>query len=254
MTTLSIIILSHNGIAHTLRCLKSLDGVMRKHDDYKVIVVDNGSATDVKSEIDKLPFDWHDRLKVLRSDVNLGVAGGRNLGMRAMGETKYFMFLDNDTVVPEGSLETLVNYMDSHPQTGLVAPCLVSPQGQIQLSYKPFPGIFQKMRNLVTKKCIVAVPSEESTLEPFYVIGASQLIRASLIDRVGYLDDNIFFGPEDADYCIRIRKEGFKVEYLKDVKIVHDWQRASRRSLLSDISRRHIKGCLYFYRKWHRWV
>ena len=57
------------------------------------------------------------------------------------------------------------------------------------------------------------------------------MIRREVIERIGLLDENIFYGPEDADYCMRIAAEGWKVVYLPQYTIVHHWRRATNKKL-----------------------
>lgn len=252
--TLSIVIISYNGLNHTLRCLDSLTPILMKHDDYDVVLVDNGSDDGLLGEIDSRHYPYADRLKVIRLDNNLGVAGGRNVGLRASQNSRYIMLLDNDTIANADAIESMLSFLDENPEVGLVAPCLKSPSGEVQISFKRFPGIGEKFLNLIGRKNTLVQPPSVQRLEPFYVIGACQMFRGSILNRIGMLDDKIFFGPEDADFCMRIRETGQKIVYLPTVSIIHDWQRDSRKSPFSATSLRHVKGLLYFYRKWRRWV
>ena len=68
----------------------------------------------------------------------------------------------------------------------------------------------------------------------------------------GPLDENIFFGPEDADFCMSVRSLWKKVVYYPALTIIHDWQRATNRSPFSQQARRHAAGLLYFYAKHRR--
>ncbi len=251
--TLSIIILTCNQGAVTVRCLDSLDRFMCDNCGCQIIIVDNGSIESVEAVINRQKYVWRDRLKVLTMPENLGVAGGRNVGLKAVGNKGgYVMLLDNDTIVPQGAIEYMVGFMDCHKDIGLLAPKLVSPDGLWQASFKKFPGIKEKLLNLMGRSPYIKNPPSH-LIDPFYVIGACQLIRASVLLKTGLLDDKIFFGPEDADFCMRVRANGYRVVYQPSVSIVHDWQRASSKSLFSKTSRRHIKGLFYFYGKWGRW-
>ena len=70
---------------------------------------------------------------------------------------------------------------------------------------------------------------------------------------IGYLDENIFYAPEDVDYCIRTWQAGLRVMYCYDADILHHWQRLSRKQLISKHNWEHIKGLLYMFSK-HRYV
>lgn len=249
---LTIIILTHNGNGLTMRCVESVAPLLEKRDDICLIIVDNGSAESIDPIIKEKNFSWAERIKVVTLDKNSGVAAGRNVGLK-LANSKYILLLDNDTIVPENAIDDLLDVMETNPEYGLIAPCLVSPQGEIQKSFKPFPGIFEKIKNVIgAKNTASPTHSSHDVLQPFYVIGACQLFRHSVLQKIGFLDEKIFFGPEDADFCMRVRNAGYIVAYIPNVRIVHDWQRVSHRSLLSKTSRKHIAGLFYFYRKWKK--
>lgn len=252
---IGIVILSHNGTDITLRCLDSLSPTMSRNDDYFIVLIDNGSVDNILGDkIEEKNYPWHDRLYFIRLDSNLGVAGGRNIGIKEciLYNAEYILLLDNDILIKGHPIEDLYKFLEKHNDFGLVAPCLTNKEGEIQLSFKKFPGITEKFLNLLGRKDTLPHKNMSEILFPFYVIGACQMFRAALVEKIGILDDRIFFGPEDADFCIRIRNAGYKVAYIPNIKIIHDWQRNSRRSLFSRTARKHIKGLFYFYRKWHR--
>jgi GT2 family glycosyltransferase len=85
-----------------------------------------------------------------------------------------------------------------------------------------------------------------------YVIGACQFIRREAMEEIGLLDEHIFYGPEDLDYCLRMRKAGWEVWYLADAQIVHYEQRITKKKFLSKLTYLHFKGILYLFRK-HGW-
>lgn len=248
MIELSVVILTYNQRDFTLRCLESIKPLMAD-DRYEVILVDNGSTDGTRSEVE----ESYKSVKYLYQNKNLGVAAGRNVGLRE-ARGKKLMLLDNDTIVPSGAIEALSAYLDGHPEVGLVAPRLESPDGRLQKSWKEFPGIFRKICNVMTrgKSSHYSETLPDSEIEPFYVIGAAQLFTRDVLDKCGELDENIFYGPEDADFCIRVRKAGKKVVYNPKVMIIHDWQRVTTGKIFSPMGRKHMKGLLYFYLKHRR--
>lgn len=236
MPSLSIVILTCNQIDFTRQCLQSLRDV-----DAEIIVVDNASVDDTPRMIaEEFP-----RIKYIRNDHNIGVAPGRNVGLsHASGQQ--LMLLDNDTLPSIEVIASLSAYLDKHPEVGLVAPALVSASGELQASFKPYPGLGVKIANIFCRKRRVELP--ESPIEPCYVIGAAQMFTRRAWELAGPLDNKIFYGPEDADFCIRLRQCGLRVVYLPHVSIIHHWQRATNRRLLSPLARKHIAGL------WHFWI
>ena len=246
---ISLVILTCNQRDTTLRCLRSLERFMAEP-DCELILVDNGS-TDGTAEAVARKFE---NIRYVRLDENRGVAAGRNAGLRlAVG--RHLMILDNDTIATPEAIYALSAYLDKHPDTGIVGPRLTNPEGLVQTSYKPFPGFGVKLRNVIagaSRTSIAANPPAEP-FEPFYIIGAAQMFPRYVYEAVGGLDENIFYGPEDADFCMAVRKLGKKIVYNPHITIIHDWQRATTSRLLSAGARRHAAALLYFYRKHRRW-
>ncbi|MDE5982325.1 MAG: glycosyltransferase family 2 protein, partial [Duncaniella sp.] len=246
MPRLSIIILTHNQKDITLYCLRTLHQFAEHDSDVEIIIVDNGSIDNTQEEITA----QFNNIRYIKRDKNIGVARGRNIGIKA-STGKYILLLDNDTTPSVKAINDLVEILDQSSDIGILAPRLISPKGETQTSYKKFPGILEKLKNLLGRKQ-TDIEYPTTPIEPFYVIGACQLFRRELIEQIGLLDENIFFGPEDADFCIRVRNAGYKIVYYPDISIIHDWQRASSRNIFSKISIMHLKALIYFYIKHNR--
>lgn len=242
---LSIIILTYNQREATIKCLESLRNI-----DAEIILIDNGSTDNTREYI----LEFFPNVKLVCNDDNRGVAAGRNIGLKiAKGE--WLMILDNDTIVTQPAIESLLTFIKQNPSVGLVAPALCDENGILQQSFKPYPGIREKLKNLFSKKSgIVDHSITEKEIEPFYVIGACQLFNSQLLDEIGFLDENIFYGPEDADFCIRVRQAGKRVVYLPHISIIHLWRRTSSRKLFSLLAYRHLMGLIYFWRKHKQWL
>lgn len=248
MKSLSIIILTYNQQQFTIDCLTSL-GDLLDDESIEVILVDNGSS-DGTVEAVKRRFP---QVTLIENPVNSGVSGGRQLGLSHAGGD-VLMFLDNDTVASPQAVRTLHKYITDHRDAGLCGCRLVGADGTVQESYKAYPGLGVKIANVLglkRKKDTFPV-DEEGNLLPTYVIGACQLFRREVMEAVGPLDTHIFYGPEDADYCLRIAAHGWKIVYIPTVTITHYFQRATTRSIFSKLGRAHIKGLIHFYRKHKR--
>ncbi len=248
---LSIVVLTCNQRNFTVRLMASLSEYMTRHPGTELILVDNGSSDGTIDAIRHMGCLWIEHITIIRNKRNLGVAAGRNIGLKtARGE--FIMLLDNDTMVTATAIENLVKHMQLSPTTGLAAPALISMNGTLQDSAKPYPGILLKARHILGFKQSESEKAAMDTCHPPYVIGACQIFRKELLDSVGLLDENIFYGPEDADFCIRIMKHGLSIDYLKHISITHDWQRATSRKPLSTLALKHFFGLIYFYAKHRR--
>ena len=241
---LSIIIITYNGLGFLTRCLDSLRDFINKP-DCEVIIIDNYSTD---GTLDFLHSNYPQLPLILNSE-NRGVAAARNQGI-AIAKGEKLLLLDNDTEATTTAINAMSDYLDSHHDVGLCSCRLVDKEGIPQDSCKPYPGLMIKVRNVLgIGNKTRYVPNEDGVIEPFYVIGACQMFWRKVVDKVGMLDEHIFYGPEDADWCLRIKKAGWRIHCLNNHTIVHDYRRSTRRSPFSPLGRLHIKALLYFYWK-----
>ncbi|OJU38486.1 MAG: hypothetical protein BGN96_03310 [Bacteroidales bacterium 45-6] len=261
---LTVVILSWNSERYILDCLNSLlnslDGIQTE-----VIVIDNGSTDSTRELISEFRDE---RIQVIYQSKNRGVSTARNIGFRkAKGE--YILLLDIDTVTNGTAIHSLLDFMEKHSDCGLCSCMLANSLGNIQNSCRKIPSIrfkflnvlealFEKMQLRRIKKCVSHFNrfqfyrnkfALEEAFEVEYLIGACQMIRRKAFEEVGFLDEHIFYGPEDADFCIRLREKKWKVFYLPYVSIIHEYQQISHKRLFSKMSFIHLKGLIYFFRK-----
>lgn len=246
---ISVVILTCNQSALTMRCLSSLALMSAPGADSEVILVDNGSTDGTSDEVAR----QFPGVRIIRLPENVGVARGRNAGLAA-AHGEHLMILDNDTIASPDTIAALSAYLDTHSGVGLVAPLLRNPEGRVQASFKSYPGLGVKLRNVMRSKEVTSfatdIPADD--FEPFYVIGAAQMFTREVYEEVGGLDPTIFFGPEDADFCMAVRKSGRRVVCLPRLSIVHDWQRATTRRLLSRAALLHARALVHFWLKHRR--
>ena len=254
---LSIIILTWNSEHLLRRCLSSIQ-TNTTFNDYEIIIIDNNSTDDTQVFLKSIASDGSYRIIV--NSQNKGVGPARNQGIKA-AQGDYLLILDVDTVVQQDAIDKLVLYLDNFPQCGLVAAKMTDIDGNLQYTCRKYPTIISKiLRRMPTKWAQKILDDEEmrhwdhaSVREVDYVIGACQLVSKAIIEKIGLLDENIFYGPEDIDYCLRIWQAGYKVVYNPEAIIIHDEQRITKKKLLSRISWEHTKGLVYFFWK-HKYL
>ena len=250
---LSVIILTWNSKEMLRLCLNSLYSSL-KVSEYEVIVVDNGSQ-DSTTEMISNNFP---EIKLIKNTSNKGVAPARNQGLQ-IAQGKYLLLLDVDTTVAVGTIDVLIDYLDKHSTIGLVGPKLFYPDGQLQYSCRKFPTVWTKVLRRVPIKVAGRFLIDElykswdhnSVREVDYVIGACQLIRRKAIEEIGYLDDAMFYGAEDVDYCLRLQKAGWKVVYNPHAIVIHKEQRITKKRLFSKITWKHILSLMRYFHKHH---
>ncbi len=247
----SVVIITWNGRGHLEKCVSSLAEFISRP-DVEAIVVDNGSCDGTAGWL-KASFP---DIRLIELDENKGVAFARNRGLEvATGD--YLLILDNDTVVTAEALDGMMAYMESQPEVGICGCRLVDNKGTVQESCKKYPGLIQKILNVLNGsryRYAYGTNMMQHAFEPEYLIGACQLIRRKAYEEVGALDEHIFIGPEDADFCLRIRKKGWHVMYLPQFTITHCCQRITNRHLFSSLGRKHISALFYLYKKHKRLI
>jgi len=255
MIKASIIILTWNSEEVIDACLSSLTQGVASF-SYEVIVVDNGSQDRTLTTV----RDGYPRARILTNLINRGVAAARNQGLRmAVGE--YCLFLDDDTVVQPGALDRLITYMDAHDDVGLCGPRLIDGEGNLHLSCRLFPTLSDKFaRRLpfafarqLRQAVEMAGWDHASTRDVDYMIGACQVIRRTALMEVGFLDEHIFYGPEDVDFCLRLQQAGWRVVYHPEAVVFH-LERRITRSFFSRLSYLHLCGLLYYFWKHGYWM
>lgn len=252
---ISIVIISWNMKELLQMCLESIykftQGII-----FEIILIDNNSV-DGTSEMVSEMFPY---VEIIKNKKNKGVAPARTQGMQ-LANGKYILILDADTELIENSIDSLYNFMEENKDCGLVGCKLVDMQMNLQYSCKRFPSplafLFRRLehfkfiRKSKTLENHMMIDWEHNEIRDVdYLIGACQFIRNDVVDKIGYYDSAIFYGPEDIDYCIRIWKAGWRVVYYPFTKIIHHEQRITKRNIFSNISFRHIKGILYLYLKY----
>lgn len=264
---LSVIFICWNSLPYLHKALDSMQETLSAVTNSEIIIIDNGSTDGTADFITtRYPHAIYRRLP-----ENKGVAFARNRGIE-LAQGEYLWLLDDDTIANANALRTMLDYMRQTPQCGICGCRLVDASGSTQQSYKPYPGLGIKIRNLLhsirifntnTHSCGDSdkKPAKNTTdpyaeqiatgkpFEPVYIIGACQLIRRAVIEQIGLLDQHIFYGPEDADFCIRAKKAGWHIAYLPQTAMIHQWQRITNRNPFSPIALRHIAALFYFYRK-----
>ncbi len=255
---LSIIIITWNSKHFLQKCLNSIYSKNQKI-NFELIIIDNNShdGTDIF-----IRENYPDAIYIKNTD-NKGVAPARNQGLKIV-TGKYILILDVDTeLITENGFDTMLDYMDSNSDVGLLGAQLIFPDGEVQFSCLRFPSVWVKLFNRIEwlsfirnskmlQQYYMTNINHREILEVDYVIGAFQLIRKQSLDLVGSYDDNIFYGPEDIDYCLRLKKSGYRIIYFPKVVLYHFYQRITKK-FFTKITYLHIKGLFYFFWK-HKYI
>lgn len=222
----------------------------------EVLVVDNGS-TDGTLPLLETWQKSRSELRVFRQPVNRGTTVSRNLALREVRGDFVFV-LDSDTRILPGTLQGLkvgLEELERNSRVGLLCPKLIYPNGDPQESARRFPTVLTKGLRLMKwealrqwEESVPAVLAGQVT-KVDYAISAAWFFRKQLLDEVGYLDEKIFYAPEDTDFCARVWESGKEVWFYPEVTVIHDCQRLTNKKPLSKMGISHASGLLYFWRK-----
>jgi GT2 family glycosyltransferase len=216
----AIVVLNWNGYEYTRRCIESLERIT--YPNYEIVIVDNGSTDGSAQRL----ADGFGRYRVLANEKNLGFARGHNVGIRhaLASRADYVLLLSNDFVVTPGLLEPAVEAAESDDAVGLVG-------GKIYLLDRPgylwyAGGEVDRLRGMVSV-CGLDERDEgqyDRTRVVSFVSGAKMLIKRAVLDNVGLLPEEYFFGIEEWDYSVAVRRAGYKLCYVPGFASYHKVQ------------------------------
>jgi GT2 family glycosyltransferase len=231
MKLVSIISVNYNQPQITEDFLHSVIS-LNEYPHIEIIVVDNGSSENRTPE-------WRERypdMTFIRSEENLGFAGGNNLGI-AQARGDYFFLVNNDTEFTADLLSQLVQTLESDPRIGMVSPLIHYFDDKTMIQYAGYTPInYMTGRN----QCIGQYEINRSQYnhrsgETGYIHGAAMLVMKEAIDRAGRMDPNYFLYYEELDWCERIKKAGYSMHVNTNALIYHkESVSVGKRSLLKE--------------------
>lgn len=250
----SVVIVSWNVCELLRACLQAIVRG-RKMLDLEIIVVDSGS-TDASAAMVRQAFPW---VKLVTCDENVGFPKGNNLGItRASG--RHILLLNPDTEVQAGALSTMADYLEKHPDVGVVGPQLLNPDGSVQSSRRRFPTLATAflestwLQDIAPKAVLhryyaLDLPDGEPA-EVDWLTGACLMVRRQVVDEVGGLDEAYFMYSEELDWCRRIKAAGWRVVYVPAAQVLHHVGKSSEQA----VTARHVnfqRAKLRYFRKYH---
>jgi len=229
-TLLDVVILTWNDGDLLPVCVDSV--LASRSVDVSVVVIDNGS--DPPATVLDDP-----RVELVRNDTNRGVAPARNQGVHR-GTAPFVCLLDSDARVTPAALASMVAALDAEPGAGLAGPVFVDQAPGASAGSAP--TLTRKiLRLLNVRDTYASTARDEPYWEVDFTIGACQLFRRVAFDLVGGLDETYFYGPEDVDFCLRLREAGWRVLQVRDAAVHHPPRRRFR-GLLSKRGLQHARA------------
>jgi hypothetical protein len=240
--SISIIIVTWNGIDLTKRCLDSLFSSSLPRGT-EIIVVDNASSDGTQDYIKTLP-----RIKLIENKKNLGFGKAVNKGILNAKDNSHIVLLNNDTnLIDKLWLKKLSVQLKTHPNHGIIGVKILMEDGKIQHcgAYLPLDTLWgqQIASNEVDINQYAGIHEEES------VVFACVLISRKVLKKIGLLDERFFAYFEDTDFCLRAANNLFKVVVNNDVTVVHAENSSTK---INNVSHQELflKSQSIFKRKW----
>ncbi|MEX0315067.1 MAG: glycosyltransferase family 2 protein [Allomuricauda sp.] len=211
----SIITINYNESEVTLDMLQSLKGLT--YPNIEVIVVDNASPND-NPDVIKEQFP---EVCLIKSKENLGFAGGNNLGVKA-AKGEFLLFINNDTIVPEGFIEPLVETLRGDETIGMVSP-------KIKFHWNPeliqYAG-YTPMNHWTIRNSSIGYHQKDdgrfdTAGETESIHGAAMMVPRTVVDKVGMMTEIYFLYYEEHDWAEMIKRAGYKIYYQTKSNILH---------------------------------
>ncbi len=230
---LTIIIVNWNTREMLKNCLESIMGSKRIQ-KIRIIVVDNASKDGSREMVETL----FPEVKLINSGGNIGFGKANNLAIQ-QANTPFLFFLNPDTMVMEGTMEGMVEFMRSHPTVGAMGCKITYPPAQtktvgtdgdahtLEMQWVPSPlkilfkmlFLSDKMIQKFKKYLPYKNPHESGYVS--FLAGACLMMKKEVLEQIGCFDERFFMYGEDYDLCRRIKDAGWQLYYMSEVKIAH---------------------------------
>lgn len=254
---LSVVICNYNTRDALAEALESLQATLVDL-THEIIVVDNasqdGSAALVRERFPDVT--------VIESGANLWFTGGNNLGLRA-AQGEYVWILNPDVIIHPHAAQTLIAYLDEHPETGAVTSCMIFRDGTLQrngsrlaayvdllLGYT-FLGVLLKPWRDRRRRIMWYADWDRDFDRPIEVAPDSNLlVRRPILEQIDYFDEQLKLYFTEDDICYRIRQTGREVVYVAGATIVHD-EHASTSQVQRLATHVYFNDLIAFTRKYY---
>lgn len=207
-----------------------------------LIVVDNSHkpSKEIKEYVESIHF--FDAINYFSRVDNPGFGISHNQAMNNIGVSKYHLILNPDLEVTPDALQKALEFMDLHPECGLLTPYATWEDGQVQRLCKRYPTVFDLLlrgfapafvkkifqRRLARYEMADRVNNLDVVWDPPIVSGCFMLFRTEVLQQLGGFDPRFFLYFEDFDISLRAGKIS-RIAYVPQVKVVHHGGHASRK-------------------------
>ncbi len=220
----------------------------------EIIVVESASTDHTLEVLAGFPM-----VRVLAQPENVGFTRGNNLGL-AVARGRHLLLLNPDTEVLADALPVLVQYLDAHPEVGIVGPHTLNTDGSTQSTRRRFPTLVTALFEStwlqrfappgVLRHYYVSDAPDDGVFEVGWVQGSALMARREVYAQIGGLDEGYVMFAEEMDWCRRAVAAGWRVVYVGTARIIHHGGKSTDQV----VARRHIyfqQSKVRYFRKFH---
>lgn len=221
----AIILINYNSSEYTKKCISSVIEQTSNELSYQIIVVDNASEKEdfknLNSFIDTISKDF---IQLHRSRINTGFGGGNMHGVQ-FTNAKYYLFLNNDTLLLDHPIKVCYDFMEAQSEAALCGPQIYNERNEKTVSFDHFTSFAREVFGRKIPEIIFSKPNRKKEYkEPIvvdYVNGSFMFFRANDFDSVGGFDTNIFLYFEECDICYRLKKKDRMTYFIPNASYMH---------------------------------
>lgn len=220
--SVSVIIVTYNSADCIIQCL---DSVRSSSAVKEIFVVDNASTDDTRKVLDCYSMECK-ILKTIYNDMNMGLAWANNQPMmNCVG--KYVLILNPDTMLKDGAIFKMVEYLEKNPGVGAVGPKNYFVDGSPHVTYHSSWSLFSPLLWRYLPYSLVRylydnVFGRYKERDVLFVSGACLLLHHALYVKIGGYDEAYFLAVEDAvDLCRRVKSLGYRVVFYPEAEVIH---------------------------------
>ncbi len=219
---LTVVIVNRNSGDMLIQCLNHVYRSCLREEPL-VVVVDNGSSDDSVQRA----MQRHPKICVLTNEKNLGFAAAVNRAEPLFRGAEYLLLVNTDAFLAPDCAQHLLDFLESHPEAGMVGPRLLNPDGTPQTSFEAFPTLATETlnRSLLKKLFPKRYPGKtvgfKTPTQVEGLIGAVVMIRVDAFFDVGGFDEAYFFFLEETDLALRMWRKGWRIYHYPAAHAVH---------------------------------
>lgn len=221
----SILLINYNSSEYTKKCITSILNQASEALTHQIIVVDNASENeDFESLSSFVSTLQKDMIQLHRSRINTGFGGGNMHGIQ-FANAKYYLFLNNDTLLIDDPVKLCYDFMEANADAAVCGPQIYNEHNDKTVSFDHFTSFAREVFGRKTPEILFSKPNRKKTYsEPIavdYVNGSFMFFRADDFDKVGGFDTNIFLYFEECDICYRLKKNNRKTYFIPNASYMH---------------------------------